>query len=83
MSTAIGGGMSTALGGGLSTALGGGLSTALGGGLSTSPGGGLHDGPCANPYRSNIPPVPVFVEELRRRGMAAIADRLARAHGLI
>ena len=82
LSAAYGGGLSTAFGGGLSEAVGGGLSTADGGGLSSAPGGGLCTGPCANPYRSNTPPMDVFIPELRRRGLHRIADRLAKAHQL-
>jgi hypothetical protein len=44
-------------------------------------GGGLHRGACKEPYRSNIPPWPVFIEELDKRGMTRIAD-LLRSHGL-
>jgi hypothetical protein len=82
LSTGPGGGLSTGPGGGLSTGPGGGLSTGPGGGMSTGPGGGLYAGACANPYRSNIPPIPDFVNELRRRGLHSVADRLAAAHGL-
>jgi hypothetical protein len=82
LSAAYGGGLSTAYGGGLSEAIGGGLSTAVGGGLSSAPGGGLYTGPCANPYRSNTPPMHVFIPELRSRGLHRIADRLAKAHQL-
>lgn len=77
LSTASGGGLSTASGGGLSTASGGGLSTASGGGLSTATGGGMSSSNI-NPYRSNIPPWPVFIEELERRGMSHYADLIRR-----
>lgn len=33
-----------------------------------SGGGGLHSGWCPNPYRSNIPPRTIFLEELWKRG---------------
>lgn len=82
LSTSSGGGLSTSSGGGLSTSSGGGLSTSTGGGLSTSPGGGLYTGTCANPYRSNTPPMHVFIPILRQRGLGHIADLLARAHRL-
>ena len=72
-STAIGGGLSTAIGGGLSTAIGGGMSTAIGGGLSTAAG---------SHYKSNIPPIHIFIPYLRRYGYGWAADMLARAHNL-
>ncbi|AWZ26775.1 hypothetical protein CEJ39_01875 [Rhodococcus pyridinivorans] len=82
LSTSPGGGRSTGPGGGLSTGPGGGLSTGPGGGLSTGPGGGLYTGGGEPHYRSNIPPIDVFVQELRKRGLDTYADRLARAHRL-
>lgn len=82
LSTSSGGGLSTSSGGGLSTPSGGGLSTSRGGGLSTSPGGGLYTGSCANPYRSNTPPMQMFISILRQRGLGHIANILARAHHL-
>lgn len=41
--------------------------TGPGGGLFTGPGGGASNGPI--PYKSNIPPWPVFVKELEKRGL--------------
>jgi hypothetical protein len=47
----------------------------------TGPGGGLFTGPCTQPYRSNIPPWAVFIEELERYGFGQFAD-LLRRYGL-
>lgn len=79
LSTLSGGGLSTLSGGGASTLSGGGLSTLSGGGLSTLPGGGLYTGSCKNPYRSNIPPWPIFVKYLDEHGYKQYAD-IIRQH---
>ncbi len=81
LSTGPGGGISTGPGGGLSTGPRGGLSTGPGGGLSTGPGGGLSTGPGPH-YRSNIPPIHVFIPILRQRSYGWAADAQARRHGL-
>ena len=80
--TGTGGGASTYTGGGLSTYTGGGLSTYTGGGLSTRAGGGLHTGACETPYRSNIPPIHVWIPKLRELGYGWAADILAEAYEL-
>lgn len=44
----------------------------------TGPGGGLFTGPCNEPYHSVIPPWPIFLEELERRGLGRYADIIRR-----
>ncbi len=78
MSTSQYGGISTSQYGGLSTSQYGGLSTSQYGGLSTSQGGGMSTS-SSNVYRSNIPPWPVFLRELDRRGYTTQAA-LVRRH---
>lgn len=82
LSTLRGGGLSALRGGGLSTLRGGGLSTLSGGGLSTLRGGGLWDGPDDEPYMSNVLPWPIYVQELRNRGLSYYADLVSEARGL-
>src|SRR5918999_611487 len=67
--TGPGGGEYTGPGGGRYTGPGGGLYTGPGGGLYTGPGGGLYAGPCSEPYRSNRPPMDVFLKYLREHGL--------------
>ena len=47
--------------------------------LYSGPGGGMYTGPCDNPYRSNIPPWPVFIKYLEEHDMKETAD-LIRTH---
>jgi len=58
---------------------GGGMCKGPGGGLYAGPGGGMYTGPCDNPYRSNIPPWPVFIKYLEEHDMKETAD-LIRTH---
>jgi hypothetical protein len=50
--------------------------------MSTAPGGGLYTGPASEPYRSNLPPWPVLVKELERRGYTHQAAQIRSARGL-
>jgi hypothetical protein len=74
-----GGGLYTGPGGGMYTGPGEGLYTGPGGGLFSGPGAGMYTGPCDEPYRSNIPPWPVFIDYLENHGMQDLAD-LIRSH---
>ena len=57
---------------------GGLLSVGPGGGLSSAPGGGLYNGPGENHFHGNIPPLPIFIRELEKRGLITYADILRR-----
>jgi hypothetical protein len=75
-----GGGLSIGPGGGLSMGPGGGMSMGPGGGLSMGPGGGLYIGADSDPYMSNIPPIHIFIQELKKAGMQQAADTLRQGH---
>ncbi|KZX19947.1 hypothetical protein [Rathayibacter tanaceti] len=77
-----GGGLDRFNGGGLDRFNGGGLDPFNKGGLDSSPGGGLYTGRCDEPYMSCMPPIDVFVKELRARGYTAEADEITKEHGL-
>lgn len=72
----------TGPGGGLYTGPGGGLYTGPGGGLYTGSGGGLYTGPSHDHYKSNWPPIPVLIKELRKRNMHYYADLIEEKYNL-
>jgi hypothetical protein len=74
-----GGGLYTGPKGGLYTGPKGGLYEGPGGGLYAGPGGGMYAGPCSKPYRSNIPPWPIFVDLLRQYGYIDIVRLILAA----
>ena len=41
------------------------------------PGGGLYTGP-GKPYKSNIPPWPIFIKELEKRGFTKEAELIKK-----
>ena len=49
------------------------------GGCYVGPGVGVYVGPSSEPYRSNIPPWPIFIEYLEKKGIGDIA-KLIRSH---
>ena len=52
------------------------------GGLYAGPTGGSHTGPSDEPYRSKVPPIYIFVEQLEKRGNDRVAALLRKHHGL-
>lgn len=46
--------------------------------LYSGPGGGLYTGSDTSPYKSNIPPLNIFVQELEKRGKNDIANIIRR-----
>ena len=52
------------------------------GGLYAGPTGGSHTGPSDEPYRSKVPPIHIFVEQLEKRGNDRVAALLRKHHGL-
>ncbi|HTF18554.1 MAG TPA: hypothetical protein VK658_10800 [Chryseolinea sp.] len=78
LSTLKYGGLSTLKYGGLSTLTDGGLSTLRGGGLSSLSGGGMST-LSTDVYRSNIPPWPHFLRELKTQGYDQVSE-LIRKH---
>ena len=50
-----------------------------GGGLYTGPSGGAYNGP-VDSYMSNIPPWPIFVKELEKRGYNKEVELIKKYH---
>ncbi|WP_010571270.1 hypothetical protein [Leptospira broomii] len=67
----------TGPGGGLYTGPGGGLYAGIDGGAYAGPDGRLYTGSSINPYRSNIPPWPIFIKYVKSNGMNELAHLIS------